>query len=120
MPAGRRPALLRPRGVHWRYYRRVIECRDGLVRISPRLPQDDPVGAELAGHLLAALASVSAGPPAEGQAVPVAIPKTSHLDADADELIRLSRALPASSRIRIPRPRRETQADTRTERTPSP
>jgi hypothetical protein len=120
VPAGRRPALLSPHGVHWRYYRRVIECRDGLVRISPRLPQDDPAGAELASHLLAALASVATGPPAEGQAVPVAIPQTPHLDADADELIRLSRALPASTRVRIPRPRRETQASIPTERTPSP
>jgi hypothetical protein len=120
VPAGRRPVLLSPHGVHWRYYRRIIECRDGLVRISPRLPQDDPAGAELAGHLLAALASVSAGPPAEGQAVPVAIPETPHLDADADELIRLSRALPVSTRVRVPRPRRGTQANNRTERTPFP
>jgi len=38
-------------GVHRRYYRRVIECRDGLVRISPYLDQ----GEDLAAGLVKAL-----------------------------------------------------------------
>jgi hypothetical protein len=36
-PVGRWRDLSRLRGVHRRYYRRVIECQDGLVQVSPYL-----------------------------------------------------------------------------------
>lgn len=41
VPTGRWRDRLLLRGVHRRYYRRVIECRDGLVRISPHLARID-------------------------------------------------------------------------------
>jgi hypothetical protein len=81
--------VLSPWGVHRRYYRRVIECRDGLVRISPRLaPGDDR---PLAERLLTALQGHSPAATAAGQAVPVAIPAAPGLDADAGELVSLAR-----------------------------
>ncbi len=105
---------LSPRGVHWRYYRRVIKCRDGLVRISPRLARPDPSWAspQLAHRLLAAIRSLPAAPLTPRQAVPIAIPPASSLDADAGELVRLSRELAAAKpQIRIPSPRRGTSTE---------
>ncbi|WP_132122867.1 MAB_1171c family putative transporter [Actinocrispum wychmicini] len=74
-------------GVHRRYYRRVIECRDGLVRISPYLDGDE----ELAVALKTALRTDHEQ--ASQQAVPVAIPERDGLDADVEQLISLSEAL---------------------------
>ncbi|WP_216211033.1 MAB_1171c family putative transporter [Amycolatopsis aidingensis] len=83
-------------GVHRRYYRRVIECRDGLVRISPYIAQlrqnhreDKPV----ADLLREALRAHAANQPAPSHAVPIAIPTTTGVDADVHELIMLSRTL---------------------------
>jgi len=87
-----------PWGVHRRYYRRLIECRDGLVRISPRLRPDD--GQPLGGRLLVALDSPPATA-AAGEAVPLAIPGTAGLDADARELVALARQV-ADARSRQP------------------
>lgn len=81
-----------PLGVHRRYYRRLIECRDGLVRVSPRLGPDD--GQPLGRRLLVALDSPSATAP--GDAVPLAIPDTAGLDADASELVALARQVAAA------------------------
>lgn len=81
-------------GVHRRYYRRVIECRDGLVRISPYLTTnrsgDD---SSLAEQLRDGLRAAASGAPTESRAVLVAIPHTDDLDADARELVTLSNAL---------------------------
>jgi hypothetical protein len=77
-----------PWGVHRRYYRRLIECRDGLVRVSARMGPDD--GQPLGSRLIAALdGAPTAGVPE--QAVPLAIPDTAGLDADARELVALAR-----------------------------
>jgi hypothetical protein len=85
------------RGTHRRYYRRVVECRDGLVRISPYLdpaPAGDLDHHELAGRLARALASHAARRrPVPSQAMPVALPVGDGLDADVHELVRLSTAL---------------------------
>jgi hypothetical protein len=83
--------------VHRRYYRRVIECRDGLVRISPYLARYriDP-GADastLASRLKDALRAHAEGEPVPPQAMPVAIPQGDGLDADVHELVALARAL---------------------------
>jgi hypothetical protein len=117
VPASRWYDKLSPRGVHWRYYRRIIECRDGLVRISPRLTQSAGGRTDqLADHLLKALQALPTAPLAPSPAVPVAVPISVSLDADADELVRLSRELTAASaRTRIPLPRRgETMERTTT------
>jgi hypothetical protein len=87
-----------PWGVHRRYYRRLIECRDGLVRISPGLSPDD--GQPLGSRVLAALDSppMAAAPEV---AVPLAFPDNAGLDADARELVALARQV-AGARSRQP------------------
>jgi hypothetical protein len=89
-----------PWGMHRRYYRRVIECRDGLVRVSPRLADGD--GRPLGDRLVAALETLPTAAVA-GEAVPIAIPGAAGLDADAGELVTLARQVAvARSRSREP------------------
>ncbi|MET7890439.1 MAB_1171c family putative transporter [Streptomyces mirabilis] len=94
--------LLRwPRGVDRHYYRRAIECRDGLVRISPYLRQEELPGSSrsepsadlLADRLCAALQAQAEGREAPYVAVAVAIPQEQGLDADVRQLVMLSDAL---------------------------
>ncbi|MEV7559280.1 MAB_1171c family putative transporter [Streptomyces sp. NPDC089795] len=102
-PAGHRWDVLNPRSVHRRYYRRVIECRDGLVRISPYLAleaatadADVPLTPEVAArHLRSALRAYASGEDAPSEAVPVALPGEGDddLESDVRQLIRLSEAL---------------------------
>jgi Family of unknown function (DUF6545) len=92
VPAGRWRDALRLRGVHRRYYRRVIECRDGLVRISPYLAADDG-DLPLADRLRTGLRAHANGTAAPSRALPVAIPASDGLDADVHELVALSDAL---------------------------
>src|SRR5205807_5920314 len=95
VPSGRWRDALRLRGVHRRYYRRVIECRDGLVRVSPYLAGagdlDQP--GHLASALRAALRARADGAPVTGAALPVAAPDGEGLDADVRQLVALSKAL---------------------------
>lgn len=85
--------------MHRRYYRRVIECRDGLVRISPYLPQAEAAGSELvttavrAQQLQAALRARAHQFPPAGGPMAFASPRDPDLDADVAELLALSRAL---------------------------
>ncbi|ATL71165.1 MAB_1171c family putative transporter [Nocardia terpenica] len=84
------------RGVHRRFYRRAIECRDGLVRISPYIAKVRDNGlatAPLAVQLTEALDLHATGEPVGEAAVPIALPTTLGFDADVDELITLSRAM---------------------------
>lgn len=83
------------RGMHRRYYRRVIECRDGLVRISPYLgPVGEQAGAAtLAEQLREGLRAHRSGAPVPSRATAVAIPSDDGLDADVHELLALSHAL---------------------------
>ncbi len=96
-PAGRWREALSVRGVHRRYYRRVIECRDGLVRISPYLVQqgvpDEAVPSVLAEQLRSALRTQAAGGTAGSRAVGLALPQEDGLDADVRQLVALSDAL---------------------------
>ncbi|WP_084653942.1 MAB_1171c family putative transporter [Nocardia altamirensis] len=101
VPTDPRLDRFRLTGVHRRFYRRVIECRDGLVRISPyvaHLRGDDQRGAEtpaeLAQQLRRALHARAAGIDVEGPAVPIASPATDGFDADVSELLTLASALP--------------------------
>jgi hypothetical protein len=86
---------LSPWGMHRRYYRRVIECRDGLVRISPRLALGDD-GQPLGERLVAALEDLPTVGVVAGEAVLVAVPGAAGLDADAGELVALARQVAAA------------------------
>ncbi|MGW4731732.1 MAB_1171c family putative transporter [Streptomyces shenzhenensis] len=90
----------RARGVHRRYHRRIVECRDGLVDISPYLVKEDDGSdllllepAELASRLRRAAATIRQGSPTPGQAVPLAVPQGDDRDADVRQLIAVSEAL---------------------------
>ena len=80
-------------GVHRRYYRRAIECRDGLVRISPHLTVQKPDNGPFAIQLRQALEHHAAGESAPSQAIPIAVPRQRGLEADVAELVKLSRSL---------------------------
>ncbi|MER5299457.1 MAB_1171c family putative transporter [Streptomyces lasiicapitis] len=91
---GRGPA------VHRRYARRVVECRDGLVRISPHLGADGPVPqplatADLAVRLQRAAAAVRSGHTGPQPGTPLAVPHSSGREAEVQQLVALSRALQA-------------------------
>lgn len=91
----------RARGVHRRYHRRMVECRDGLVDISPYLvgEDEDPAvlggagAADLAARLRRASVRIGGGVPAPRRAVPVAIGLGPDRHADVSELIAVSDAL---------------------------
>lgn len=97
------PAALdhwRARGVHRRYHRRIVECRDGLVDISPHLLNEDDHNAvlhidsaELAARLRQASARVGEGVPAPRRAVPLAMALGSDRQSDVAQLIAVSDAL---------------------------
>ncbi|MFE5535617.1 MAB_1171c family putative transporter [Streptomyces sp. NPDC056492] len=105
-PTGTWRDALRLTGVHRRCYRRVIECRDGLVRVSPYIAQlaaqQEPlaeVGLDVAArHLRAALSAYAAGDPAPSQAVPVVLPGSDDFEDDLRQLTALSDALKAAPR----------------------
>lgn len=85
--------------MHRCYYRRVIECREGLVRISPYLYNAKPAGTEpltpamWAAHLQVALRARANQLPPTGQPMVLASPRGRDLDADVAELLALSRAV---------------------------
>lgn len=89
----------RARGVHRRYHRRIVECRDGLVDISPYLVAEDDgavldlAPAELAVRLRQATAKIGQGAPAPRPAVPLAMSLGGDRDADVRQLIAVSDAL---------------------------
>ncbi|MFG2139965.1 MAB_1171c family putative transporter [Streptomyces sp. NPDC048650] len=100
-PDGPRWDRLRLRHTHERFYRRLIECRDGLVRLSPYLtriaPEADLASGppeRLARHIDEALAlkPTTEDPNAALSAARIAFPSGSDLNADAQELIEISRA----------------------------
>ncbi|WP_330280494.1 MULTISPECIES: MAB_1171c family putative transporter [unclassified Streptomyces] len=92
----------RARGVHRRHHRRFVECRDGLVEISPYLepnPRSDAVSPEtnvdrVAEQLRAAGYSRRSGVPTNA-ATPTtpALPGPRSREADVQELLALSDAL---------------------------
>lgn len=101
VPVPRWREAVSPWSVHRRFYRRVIECRDGLVRLSPYLePTGGPMDGLVADQLIAALQTIDMTSLVPRQAVPVAVPEGGGLDADADELARLSRQIAAKSSAR--------------------
>jgi hypothetical protein len=105
-PASAWREALSLREVHRRFYRRVVECRDGLVRVSPRLAPGDPQ--QEAERLLDALRTIPAARKAPGQtaghAVPIAVPAGPGLDADAAALATLSHQITAARRAQAAAP----------------
>lgn len=95
VPTGEWRDRLRLPEVHRRYYRRVIECRDGLVRISPYLNGSGDL--PLVERLRDGLRAHASGTTVSARATPVAIPATDGLDADVRELVALSDALQTST-----------------------
>jgi hypothetical protein len=88
---------LRLRGVHRGYYRRYVECRDGLVRVSPYLElsgvQDGSEPQVVARQLPAALRAQAAGTRAGAEARPVLVASGADLHTDAQRLVALADAL---------------------------
>jgi hypothetical protein len=92
---------LRPHNVHRRYYRRVIEIRDGLVQLSPYLETDlaavavdDPHSA--AEELKTALTR-RAGDEESGRKARLVLPGGANdIEADAQPLLALARAVELS------------------------
>ncbi|MDI3406280.1 MAB_1171c family putative transporter [Streptomyces cavernicola] len=91
---------MRARGVHRRCHRRIVECRDCLIDISPHLADEedglplrevDP--RELAVRLRRASALIGQGVPAPRQAVPLAMGDGGDREADVRQLIAVSDAL---------------------------
>ncbi|MDX8048757.1 MAB_1171c family putative transporter [Lentzea sp. BCCO 10_0798] len=80
------------RGVHRRYYRRVIECRDGLVRISPYVAET-PAELPLSERLRAGLETRRSGAVTMRRPIALAIPEDDGMDADVRELEKLAVAL---------------------------
>ncbi|MGW0555427.1 MAB_1171c family putative transporter [Streptomyces sp. NPDC002926] len=102
-PAGSKWRRLHQRRTHeQRFYRRLIECRDGLVRLSPYLTRVAPDADlargptdRLARHITEALAlkPTAESPHTELSAARIASPASNDLGADARELIAISHAL---------------------------
>ncbi|WP_437045230.1 MAB_1171c family putative transporter [Streptomyces sp. enrichment culture] len=102
-PAGSNWDRLRQPGTHeQRFYRRLIECRDGLVRLSPYVTRVAPdadlahgPADQIARHITKALAlkQTSESPHTELSAARIALPASNDLGADARELIAVSHAL---------------------------
>ncbi|MGP3948501.1 MAB_1171c family putative transporter [Streptomyces sp. 7N604] len=97
----------RARGVHRRYHRRIVECRDGLVDISPYLVDEeddssvlDLDAAELADRLRQAVTRIGQGDPAPRQAVPLAMSLGDDRESDVRQLIAVSDALHPSGNHR--------------------
>lgn len=93
---------LGPQRVHRRFYRRVIECRDGLVGISPYLAYqgDGDTGTCPPTELVQRLREILHVEPsatdratAGAVAVKIAVPAQDDLDSDVRALVALSRAL---------------------------
>lgn len=86
---------LHVRHMRLRYYRRVIECRDGLVCLSPYVDQPGESGRSAREHaelVRQALASRARGSQASVASV-LAAPAEAGMEADIDELLALSREL---------------------------
>jgi hypothetical protein len=87
-----------PRRIHRRYWRRVIEIRDGLVQLSPHLAdlgfRPDAPAEQQVGLVRAALDRQRRGTRATSRAaVLVAAPAQRDTKADVEQLVRLARAL---------------------------
>lgn len=101
-PAGRRLEPFRFNRTHRNFYRRLIECRDGLVRLSPYIAvvaEGQDIShcstSELARYIRAALAlkPQQEAPNSGFSAVAVALPAANDINSDVRELVAVSNAL---------------------------
>ena len=95
---------LSPRRIHRRFWRRVVEIRDGLVQLSPHLRDagfsPEQPASEQAGTLREALRRQHEGVrPSSSSAVLIAAPPRDDLDSDIDQLVTLARALSSSQTL---------------------
>lgn len=107
-PSRQRIDSLLPRGLHRRHRRRRVEARDGLVRLSPHIPDDvlprlddgtrEPDFRPLARWMLDN--ATEAGQGTGGTAKPVLVPANGASDADVRALIGLSDAIRAEEKVR--------------------
>ncbi|MBT2454174.1 MAB_1171c family putative transporter [Streptomyces sp. ISL-86] len=103
--SGSRRSRWRSGGVHRRYHRRVIECRDGLVLIGPYLTAlragattaDDAALKRVAERLDEAERSCPHAGTGPERAMALAIPQHRDRDADVRQLLQLSDALRAAN-----------------------
>ena len=99
LPSSRWLEAVTPWHARRRAVRRQLECRDGLVRISPYIRPETGED-DLAGRILTALGTVDPSSLRPGKAMPIAIPQARTADtdivADAAELVRLSRTIGAA------------------------
>lgn len=89
---------VRLRGITRQYYRRVIECRDGLVRVSPYLAAEIDGDARadtatIAAALVPALRASRDGDAVGTTAIPVLTPDDDTIESDVRQLVALSDAL---------------------------
>ncbi|WP_137815067.1 MAB_1171c family putative transporter [Gandjariella thermophila] len=87
-----------PMHVHRRWWRRLVECRDGLVQLSPQLVEAGldhgrPIHEQVECVRTALRRQTHGHQPASRSAVLVAAPDTDELDSDEQQLVRLSQAL---------------------------
>ncbi|MFI1919340.1 MAB_1171c family putative transporter [Nocardia sp. NPDC020380] len=88
-------------GMHRRFYRRLIEIRDGLVRISPYLETPDKTNESVIGYspeevaqrLLRALDTHADQTAVSTRAVAVAQPESDDIDADVRVIVTIAQAL---------------------------
>ncbi len=99
VPASRE--RFRVRGMRLRYYRRVIECRDGLVCLRPYLAE--PVHSTESRARQAELVrdALTRETPVDGASAAsvIAAPEARGMDADTHELLALARELNAGVRV---------------------
>lgn len=100
-PISRWKDILTFHGVHRRYYRRAIECRDGLVRLSPYIAEIRGESTDLPTEreVTKALEAHSNGTSAPAQATTVALPDHDGLTADVRELVALSQRLRSTTSV---------------------
>ncbi|MCE3555517.1 hypothetical protein LWC33_29235 [Pseudonocardia sp. RS11V-5] len=96
--------LLHFRYMRLRYYRRLIECRDGLVCLSPRLSTEGLPAPELAQQISDLVGTGTRERPAPAQMI-LAEPVGDSVEEDVGELVKLSRELRRLGRPSSRRPR---------------
>lgn len=94
------------RRLRLRYYRRLIECRDGLMHLSPYLIEPSDVEGPYTMGLQASMVNEALrrryrGDRPTGGVVAIAAPNSADPEEDARQLVRLARAFTDASRAKL-------------------